>query len=77
MNAEAEKWIEQNLSRTIDPLPHAFLAIVMREAIRFAYADAAKVCRVKPGTDPADIIGGEEGVLLCNSLAEAIEGRAR
>ena len=41
-----------------------FAALVLEEA--------AKVCDIKPGTEPWQVYGGEPGAELCESLAEAI-----
>jgi hypothetical protein len=36
----------------------------------------AKVCDVKEGTEPIDILGGEEGIDLCLALGAAIRARS-
>jgi hypothetical protein len=36
----------------------------------------AKVCDVKEGTEPIDILGGEEGIDLCLALGAAIRSRS-
>lgn len=50
----------------------AYAAEAVRVARLQALEEAAKVCDIKPGTEPWQVYGGEPGAELCESLAEAI-----
>ena len=50
---------------------------LIAEAVEKEREACAKVCDIKPGTEPWEVHGGEQGVELCGSLAEAIRARAK
>lgn len=72
MNNEAEDWIA-NVRKEILPDGDAIVPILLRQAMAWAYADAAKVCK----TSFANHFPHSQRRIGAELCAEAIEGRAK